>query len=258
LIDRIALSNTQKWALQQQRKNVNEGAELNFCPIVSSAGRCPGHGGRNMQDEKVGTAMALLAALGIAFGAAQATAQETAGCDENSNGYVSADEAATCAEHGYSTIVGSEEAITRNRFEQAFAETENVDEMWTEADADQDGVLSQAEWSDWSARRFRSASPRVEGLSVDDYEALEAQYHMGDDQQGQDESGNGGQSANPGAGDSDPGDSGGETNGSDTGSDDNASSSESGAGGDSGDSGSSGESGGSGSSGGGSGSGSGG
>jgi hypothetical protein len=223
-----------------------------------------------MQDEKVGTAMALLAALGIAFGAAQATAQETAGCDENSNGYVSADEAATCAEHGYSTIVGSEEAITRNRFEQAFAETENVDEMWTEADADQDGVLSQAEWSDWSARRFRSASTRVEGISVDDYEALEAQYHMGDDQQGQDESGNGGQSANPGAGDSDPGDSGGEssgdsgsddggeTSGSDTGSDDNASSSESGAGGDSGDSGSSGESGGSGSSGGGSGSGSGG
>jgi hypothetical protein len=233
-----------------------------------------------MQDEKVGTAMALLAALGIAFGAAQATAQETAGCDENSNGYVSADEAAACADRDYSRMVGSEESTTREQFEQAFAATENVDQMWAEADADQDGLLSRAEWSDWSARRFRSASTRVEGISVDDYEALEAQYHMGDDQQGQDESGNvGGQSANPGAGDGDTGDSGGEssgdsgsddggesgnnaaTSGSDTGSDDNGSSSESGTGGDSGDSGdsgSSGESGGSGSSGGGSGGGSGG
>jgi hypothetical protein len=151
-----------------------------------------------MQDEKVGTAMALLAALGIAFGAAQATAQENAGCDENSNGYVSADEAAACADRDYSRMVGREESTTREQFEQAFAATENVDQMWAEADADQDGLLSRAEWSDWSARRFRSASTRVEGISVDDYEALEAQYHMGDDQQGQDESGNvGGQSANP-------------------------------------------------------------
>jgi hypothetical protein len=160
-----------------------------------------------MQGEKLETAMALLAALGIAFGAAQATAQET-GCDENSNGYVSVEEAATCAERDYSTIVGNDEAITQERFEQAFAETENVDEMWTEADANQDGLLSSAEWSDWSARRFRSASPRVQGVPVDDYEALEAQYHMGDDQQGQDQSGNvGDQSATPGAGPADSGDS---------------------------------------------------
>jgi hypothetical protein len=162
-----------------------------------------------MQREKLKTAMALLATLGIAFGAVQATAQETTGCDENSNGYVSAEEAATCAERDYSTIVGNDEAITRERFEQAFAETENVDEMWTEADADQDGLLSSAEWSDWSAQRFRSASPRVQGVPVDDYEALEAQYHMGDDQQGQDQSGNvGDQSATPGAGPAGAGDSG--------------------------------------------------
>jgi hypothetical protein len=133
--------------------------------------------------------MALLAALGVALAATQATAQQS--CDVDGNGYVSADEAAACAERDYSTMVGDEEAITRERFEQAFAATENVDEMWAEADADQDGLVSSAEWSDWSARRFRSASPRVEGVAVDDYEALEAQYHMGDDQQGREESGGG-------------------------------------------------------------------
>jgi len=138
---------------------------------------------------KSGTAMALLGALGVALAATQATAQQS--CDVDGNGYVSADEAAVCAERDYSTMVGDEEAITRERFEQAFPATEDVDEMWAEADANQDGELSPEEWSDWSARRFRSASPRVEGVAVDDYEALEAQYHMGDDQQGGEESGGG-------------------------------------------------------------------
>jgi hypothetical protein len=139
---------------------------------------------------KSGTAMALLAALGVSLAATQAAAQQS--CDVDENGYVSADEAAACAERDYSTLVGSDESISRERFEEAFAETENVDEMWAEADANQDGELSPQEWSEWSARRFRSASPRVEGLAVDDYEALEAQYHMGDDQEGRDESGGGG------------------------------------------------------------------
>ena len=147
---------------------------------------------------KSGTAMALLAALGVGFGATQVTAQQVAGCDVDGNGYVSADEAEACAERGYSTMIGDQEAITRERFEQAFPASEDVDEMWADADANQDGQLSQAEWSDWSARRFRSASPRVEGLAVDDYEALEAQYHMGDDQQGRDESGGGGGSGTVG------------------------------------------------------------
>lgn len=148
-----------------------------------------------MPGRKSGTAMALLAALGVGLGATQVLAQQ-AGCDVDGNGYVSADEAAACAERDYSTLIGDQEAISRERFEQAFPASENVDEMWAEADANQDGQLNQAEWSDWSARRFRSASPRVEGLAVDDYEALEAQYHMGDDQQGRDESLGGGQ---PGA-----------------------------------------------------------
>jgi len=147
---------------------------------------------------KSGTAMALLAALGVALAATQATAQQS--CDVDGNGYVSADEAAACAERDYSTMVGDEEAITRERFEQAFPATEDVDEMWAEADANQDGELSPEEWSDWSARRFRSASPRVEGVAVDDYEALEAQYHMGDDQQGGEESGGGAAAGTGGAG----------------------------------------------------------
>jgi uncharacterized membrane protein YgcG len=135
-----------------------------------------------MQAYNGGTAMALLAALGVVLGATQATA---AGCDVNDDGYVSADEAATCADRDYSTMVGSEEAITKERFDQAFADTEDVDEMWAEADANQDGLVSRAEWADWSAKRFRTANPQVQGMSVDDYEALEAQYHMGDDQRGQ-------------------------------------------------------------------------
>ena len=147
---------------------------------------------------KSGTAMALLGALGVALAATQATAQQS--CDVDGNGYVSADEAAVCAERDYSTMVGDEEAITRERFEQAFPATEDVDEMWAEADANQDGELSPEEWSDWSARRFRSASPRVEGVAVDDYEALEAQYHMGDDQQGGEESGGGAAAGTGGAG----------------------------------------------------------
>jgi hypothetical protein len=142
--------------------------------------------------------MALLGALGVALAATQATAQQS--CDVDGNGYVSADEAAVCAERDYSTMVGDEEAITRERFEQAFSATEDVDEMWAEADANQDGELSPEEWSDWSARRFRSASPRVEGVAVDDYEALEAQYHMGDDQQGGEESGGGAAAGTGGAG----------------------------------------------------------
>jgi hypothetical protein len=117
-----------------------------------------------MQGSKSGTAMALFAALGVGLGAAEAAAQQVVGCDAGSNGYVSADEAAMCAERDYSTILGDQEVSTRQRFEQAFAATENVDEMWADADANQDGQLSRAEWSDWSARRFRSASPRVEGL----------------------------------------------------------------------------------------------
>jgi hypothetical protein len=203
-----------------------------------------------MQGCKSGTAMALLAALGVGLGAAEASAQQVVGCDVDSNGYVSADEAATCAERDYSTMVGDQEAITRERFEQAFPATENVDEMWADADANRDGQISRAEWSDWSARRFRSASPRVEGLSVDDYEALEAQYHMGDDQQGRDESVSGGGSGtmgdesgssggnNDGSGDSggSSGDSTSEGSGNSGG---NRSSGESGASGDSGDNGSS-------------------
>jgi hypothetical protein len=190
---------------------------------------------------KSGTAMALLAALGVALAATQATAQQS--CDVDGNGYVSSDEAAACAERDYSTMVGDEEAITRERFEQAFAATENVDDMWAEADADQDGLVSSAEWSDWSARRFRSASPRVEGVAVDDYEALEAQYHMGDDQQGGEESGGGGAAGTGDAGglaqDSDgSGDNGdSEDGGSDSQSGDNGDSEDGGSDGQSGDNG---------------------
>jgi hypothetical protein len=187
-----------------------------------------------MQDHRCGTAMALLVALGVGFGATQALAQA---CDVDGNGYVSADEAAACTERDYSAMVGDEEAVSREQFEEAFPASENVDEMWAEADANGDGQLSRAEWSDWSAQRFRSASPRVEGLSVDDYEALEAQYHMGDDQQGRDESGSGPGSASDQAGssaqrDQGSGDSGASgsdsTSGSGDDSDDNGSGDESG------------------------------
>ena len=201
---------------------------------------------------KSGTAMALLAALGVGWAATQAAAQQS--CDVDGTGYVSADEAAACAERGYSTLVGNDESVSRERFEQAFPETEDVDEMWAEADANQDGELSPEEWSDWSARRFRSASTRVEGLAVDDYEALEAQYHMGDDQQGRDESGGGASTGGAGSvaedsdrsgdnGDSDDGSSGSQSD-DDGDSDDNGSSGEAGGADSSGD-GSEGEAGGS-------------
>jgi hypothetical protein len=188
--------------------------------------------------------MALLAALGVGWAATQAAAQQS--CDVDGNGYVSADEAAACAERDYSTLVGDDERVSRERFEQAFPETENVDEMWAEADANQDGELSPEEWSDWSARRFRSASTRVEGLAVDDYEALEAQYHMGDDQQGRDESGGSvaeDSDRSGDNGDSDDGSSGSQSD-DDGDSDDNGSSGEAGGGDSSGD-GSEGEAGGS-------------
>jgi len=193
---------------------------------------------------KSGTAMALLAALGVGWAATQAAAQQS--CDVDGTGYVSADEAAACAERGYSTLVGNDESVSRERFEQAFPETEDVDEMWAEADANQDGELSPEEWSDWSARRFRSASTRVEGLAVDDYEALEAQYHMGDDQQGRDESGGSvaeDSDRSGDNGDSDDGSSGSQSD-DDGDSDDNGSSGEAGGGDSSGD-GSEGEAGGS-------------
>jgi hypothetical protein len=191
-----------------------------------------------MRGCKAGTAMALLASLGVGWAATQAAAQQS--CDVDGNGYVSADEAAACAERDYSTLVGNDESVSRERFERAFPETENVDDMWAEADADQDGELSPEEWSDWSARRFRLAGPRLEGLAVDDYEALEAQYHMGDDQEGRDESGGGAASTgdagnvaqdSDGSGDNDD-------------SDDGGSDSQAGDNGDSGDDGSSGEGGG--------------
>jgi hypothetical protein len=59
-----------------------------------------------MQGSKSGTAMALFAALGVGLGAAEAAAQQVVGCDAGSNGYVSADEAAMCAERDYSTSDG--------------------------------------------------------------------------------------------------------------------------------------------------------
>jgi hypothetical protein len=90
--------------------------------------------------------MALLATLAVAMGAAQTSAQHTAaGCDSDRNGFVSTEEATACADRGYTTLRGADETVTRERFSEAFPDTENIDEMWTEADTNQDGVLAQEE-----------------------------------------------------------------------------------------------------------------
>jgi hypothetical protein len=75
-----------------------------------------------MRGCKAGTAMALLASLGVGWAATQAAAQQS--CDVDGNGYVRADEAAACAERDYSTLVGNDEGVSRERFERAFPETE--------------------------------------------------------------------------------------------------------------------------------------
>ena len=135
------------------------------------------------------TAMALVAGLTLAVGtlpaAAQQQQQTMAVCDQDDNGYVSADEARACAERDWSALVGDEESMSRERFDETFADADNLEEMWAAADADQDGVITNQEWADWRDQRFNEASQDADqGMPVDAYDAMAAEYHLSDDEQG--------------------------------------------------------------------------
>jgi hypothetical protein len=66
---------------------------------------------------KTTTAMALLAGVGLGLGALPAAAQvqgvfNSALCDTDNNGYISAGEARECADREYTTLLGDEESLT--------------------------------------------------------------------------------------------------------------------------------------------------
>jgi hypothetical protein len=174
-----------------------------------------------MKGYTTATAVALLAGLGMLSGALPAAAQQqgTTTCDQDNNGYVSASEARTCAESDWSAIVGDEESMTRERFDERWSGADDVDQMWEEADADRDNQVTSEEWTAWQERRFSAATEGDEqGLPSNRWNRYSGEFRADDESGtgdatsasgGNDATGAGGTSADRGEGGATGGDGGG-------------------------------------------------
>lgn len=114
-----------------------------------------------------GSALSLLLALGLAGGHAFA---QSAGCDSDGNGYVSADEAEQCADQNYSTLLGGEESMS----EESFSGVHGA-EAFSTVDADQDGVVTREEYVQWRRDEFSTALGASEEMPYEDFETWNAQ-----------------------------------------------------------------------------------
>lgn len=134
------------------------------------------------------TAIGLLAGLGLALGSLPAAAQQqeefnSAVCDTDNNGYISADEAAACADQQYSDWVGEEESLSQERFGESFGPGgDESGTMYSEMDADGDGHVTREEWMAWRERTFTEA-PGVtdQGMMTDYYR----NWHLGRETSGE-------------------------------------------------------------------------
>ena len=114
-----------------------------------------------------GTALSLLLALGLAGGPAFA---QSAGCDSDGNGHVSADEAEQCADQNYSTLLGGEESMN----EESFSGVHGA-EAFSTVDADQDGMVTREEYVQWRRDEFSTALGASEEMPADEFESWNSQ-----------------------------------------------------------------------------------
>jgi hypothetical protein len=137
-----------------------------------------------MRGYNTATAVALLAGLGMLTGALPAAAQQqgTTACDQDNNGYVSASEARSCAESDWSAIVGEEESMNRERFDERWSGADDVDQMWEEADANRDGRVTSEEWNAWQEQRFSAATEGDEqGLPSNRWNRYSGEFRADDE-----------------------------------------------------------------------------
>ncbi len=111
--------------------------------------------------------LSLLLALGFASGEVQAQA---AVCDEDGNGYISANEADDCAGRDYDALLGSDgDGLSEEDFTSAYdAET------YSTVDADGDGMVSREEYVAWRQEEFGAALGGSEEMPNADFEDLHA------------------------------------------------------------------------------------
>ena len=134
---------------------------------------------------RTSTAIALAFGFGLALtGTAAAQQQELqdkpAVCDQDGNGFISTTEAADCDEQEASTLFGNDEGMSEEQFSEAYGDESD---MFSEADADGDGEISQQEWMDWREQGFAGATEDTENqMPADDYEDWNPGFPEGGDQ----------------------------------------------------------------------------
>lgn len=133
------------------------------------------------------SALSLLLALGLAGGQVQA---QSAVCDSDDNGYVSADEAEDCADRNFTTLLGDKESMS----DADFATTHDA-EAFSKVDADGDGVVTRAEYVGWQRDEFDNALGASKEMPTADFEAWHGAGVM--KSQGADSQTSGGGSDNP-------------------------------------------------------------
>jgi hypothetical protein len=131
--------------------------------------------------------LAILSGLGIAAADAPlSTAAEknpeaeagrqflAASCDADSDSYISAEEARTCAEQHFGGAGGGQEAMREEQFGAAFPGAGNTRELFGQVDEDGDGQVSRAEWMNWQEQGFSAATEASEGrMPAAEYETME-------------------------------------------------------------------------------------
>jgi hypothetical protein len=146
-----------------------------------------------MRSLKTSAALALAFGLGVALtGVAAAQQQELqdmpAVCDQDGNGFISTSEAADCDEREATTLFGDDESMTEEQFSEAYGDQGDVEGVFSEADADGDGEVSQQEWMDWREQGFAAATEDTENqMPATDYDDWNPGFPEGGGDQGIDE-----------------------------------------------------------------------
>ena len=139
-----------------------------------------------------GSALSLLLALGLAGGPAHA---QSAVCDDDGNGYVSADEAEQCADRNYSTLLGGEESMS----EESFSGVHGA-EAFSTVDADQDGMVTREEYVQWRRDEFDTALGASDEMPASDYETWSAEADVRKSQGADSQTSGGGTDSGAGSG----------------------------------------------------------
>ena len=97
-----------------------------------------------------------------------------ASCDTNTDRYISAEEARSCAEQQYRAAGGDDQAtMTPEHFVTTFPEADNPPELFEQVDEDGDGKVTLAEWTKWHEQGFAAATQSSEGrMPTADFEAM--------------------------------------------------------------------------------------